>query len=294
MDDPSDPHARRSKMRRMSFGQGGPFGPGGEQQSAPDWVALAEEAESRSRRRRWMLIGGGVLATLAIGGIVATAVIGSGRDDGKPTGLPSPENLPSKNPGPEPSFSELTPPPPPDPHDFVADARKDTAPLGADTLFPGGRLTLRDSTYAKGATASTKNCAAAASARLAPALTGNGCDQVIRATYRTKGVAVTVGVAVFGTEAQAKKAKEQAAGNIQSLAGGGVPAFCRATACRLSANSYGRYAYFTVSGYVSGTAVTSSDTAALRAGKDISGYAFSRIVDRGVAQASAAAEAQTS
>ncbi|MCM2580493.1 hypothetical protein [Streptomyces meridianus] len=276
----------------MSFGQGGPFGPGGEHESAPDWAALAEEAEARGRRRRWMLIGGGVLATLAIGGIVATAVIGSGRDDGKPSGLPSPESLPSETAQPEPSFSELSPPPPPNPHDFVADARKDTAPLSADTLFPGGRLTLGGGTYAKGPSGSTTNCAAAASSRLAAVLTGNGCTRVIRATYRKKDVAVTVGVAVFANEARAKRAKAQAAGNIQSLSGGGVPSFCRATACRLSANSYGRYAYFTVSGYLSGAAVTASDTAALRAGKDISGYAFSRIVDRGVAQASAAAERQ--
>ncbi|MGP3999214.1 hypothetical protein [Streptomyces sp. 8N706] len=277
----------------MSFGDGGPFGPGESSRATPDWGALADRTAARNRRRKWVLIGGGALATAAVAVVVATAVVNStGADDGG-KGLPSPQSLPSEPQQPEPSFSDVTPPPPPDPREFIASKEKDTAPLSAGTLFPADTMSTGAGSYKKGATSATKSCAAAASGRLAPALTGNDCTQVIRATFQKSGVAVTIGVAVFDTQAQATKAKEQASGNIQSLAGNGVPAFCRATACRLSANSIGRYAYFTVSGYTSGKAVVDSDTKARQAGKDIADYTFARIVERGERQASAAATAQS-
>lgn len=100
----------------MSFGQGEPsWGPGGTQ--TPDWAALADESAARKRRKRWLLIGGGVLATAAIGAIVATAVISANKND-SPTGsgknaseLPAPSDLPSETAEPEPSFSSVAPPP---------------------------------------------------------------------------------------------------------------------------------------------------------------------------------------
>jgi len=277
----------------MSFGQGGPHGPGGSYDSAtPDWGAMADLTAARNRRRKWMLIGGGALATAVVATVVAVGVVNSGGTERDPQGLPTPEALPSEPEQPEPSFSEVSPPPPPDPRDFISDAEKDTAPLNAKTLFPGDKITMSSRSYAQGSTDNATNCAAAASGRLSPALTGNGCDQVIRATYSRDGVAVTVGVAVFGTEKQAQQAKEQANGNIQSLPGGGVPAFCRSTACRLTTNSVGRYTYFTVAGYTSGQDVTSADTRARQAGKDVADYTFNSIVNRGEAQASEAATAQ--
>lgn len=276
----------------MSYGQGGPWGPGEFQRSAtPDWGALADLTAARNRRRRIAMIVGGALTTAAIAAVVATAMINAGGSDGKPRALPTPETLPAEPQQPEPSFSDVSVPPPPKPSDFIADARKDTAPLSAATLFPDARMSTGAGSYRKAATASTKNCASAASSSLASVLTRNHCTQVIRATYEKAGVAVTVGVAVFDTQAEASKAKEQSVGNIQSLPGNGVPTFCRATACRLTTNSIGRYAYFTVSGYTSGKQVTPSDTAARQAARDVADYTFARIVDRGEAQASAAATA---
>lgn len=278
----------------MSFGQGGPYGPEGSHSQTPDWDALADDAEESGRRRRWMIIGGGALATLVIAGIVATVVVTSNDkgDDGKSQTLPSPD-LPSEDVQPEPTLPDITPPAPPNPREFIASAEKDTAPLGANTLFPGSKMTMGGRAYTKGATAATNNCASATSASLGSALTGNGCTQVIRATYTKDGVAVTVGIAVFDTQAQAMKAKDQASGNVQSLAGDGVPSFCRATSCRLTTNAVGRYAYFTVAGYTSGKAVTASETQARQAGLDLANFTFRRIVARGEAQASAAATAQT-
>lgn len=167
------------------------------------------------------MIGGGAVATAAVAAIVATAVITTG-GGGKPgsgtnaSELPGPADLPSESSVPQPSFSSVAPPPPPDPKDYIADAGKDKAPVTVDSFFPGKKLTMGDRVYAKGATNQTTSCAATTQGALGSVLTGNGCDQVIRATYRKDGVAVTVGLAVFGTEAEAKKTAQQAAGGIAS------------------------------------------------------------------------------
>ncbi|MCX5162328.1 hypothetical protein OOK39_24120 [Streptomyces sp. NBC_00264] len=284
----------------MSFGQGGPsWGPGGTQ--TPDWAALADESAARKRRKRWLLIGGGVLATAAIGAIVATAVISANKNT-SPTGsgknaseLPAPSDLPSETAEPEPSFSSVAPPPPPNPKDYISDAKKDRAPITVDAFFPGKKLTMGDRVYAKGATQQTKNCAATTKGALGSVLVNNGCDQVIRATYSKDGVAVTVGLAVFPTEAQAKKAARQASGSVATLSGSGVPAFCPAgSVCRRTANSYGRYAYFAISGFTNGKSVTTADKNVYTTGNDLTNFTFRQIHRRGELQASAAATAPAS
>ena len=283
----------------MSFGQGGPsWGPGGS--STPDWAALAEASAARSRRKKWLLIGGGVLATAAVGAIVATAVITTSDNTpsaaGKTAGdLPAPAALPSDTSAPAPSFSSVAPPPPPDPETFISDVRKDKAPVTVDAFFPGRTLTMGDRIHTKGATGTTTNCATTTQGALGSVLVANDCTQVIRATYRKGGVAVTVGLAVFGTEAEAKKAVQQASGGIASLSGGGVPTFCRGgVICRRTGNSYGRYAYFTVSGFVSGKNVTTADKDVYAVGDDLTEFTFRQIRHRGEVQASAAAAAPAS
>lgn len=307
----------------MSFGQGGPSwgGPGspghdpyGSQDphasrdpygtsdphdgtQTPDWAALADASAARARRKRRLMIGGGVLATGAIAAIVATAVVsmngGNDRGTENTAGeLPTPTDLPDRSPETDPTFSSVAPLPPPNPKDFVSSADKDKAPLSAGTLFPGDKLTMSGRVYEKGGTARTTNCAAAAQGTLGSVLASNSCDQVIRATYSKDGVAVTVGVAVFAKEAQALKAKDQAEGGIASLSGAGVPTFCRAPSfCRRTTNSYGRYVYFTVGGFTSGKDVTTSDRDVFTTGDDIAEFTFRQILGRGRAQASAAATA---
>ncbi|MFD9874992.1 hypothetical protein [[Kitasatospora] papulosa] len=280
----------------MSFGQGGPsWGPGDSR--TPDWAALAEASAARGRRRKWLFVGGGALATAAVAAIVATAVIttdGGGGASGpqkNASELPAPADLPSES-APGPSFSSVVPPPPPDPKDYIADEKKDTSPVTVDAFFPGRKLTMGDRVYAKGATTRTTGCATVTQGALGPILDNNGCDQVIRATYSKDGIAVTVGLAVFGTEAEAKKAAQQASGGIASLSGSGVPTFCRGGAvCRRTANSYGRYAYFTVGGHISGKNVTTADKAVYAVGDDLTDFTFRQIRHRGEVQASAAAGA---
>ncbi|MER5888498.1 hypothetical protein ABT160_32140 [Streptomyces sp. NPDC001941] len=285
---PQEPQSRQPQQQ--PYGND-PFGaPSG---GTPDWAAMADASAARTRRKRWLVIGGGVLATAAVAAIVATAVVTSNKSgsDGKNESLPSAPALPSDSARPQPSFSSVAPAPPPDPKDFIVDEKKDRAPLSAEGLFPGKKLTMGDRAYAKGATAATTDCASATTAGLGAVLERNGCDRVLRATYLKDGVAITVGVAVFGTEAEALKAKAQAAGGIAPLAGDGVDAFCRATVCLRRANSLGRYAYFTQAGFTSGKKVTKADAAVFRASDDLGTFAFNQIYGRGRLQASAAATA---
>jgi hypothetical protein len=288
----------------MSFGQQGgpqsqwdpwkpqsqqPWNSGGGQ--SPDWAALAEASEARNKRRRVLLIGGGAFATAAIGTAVAVAVVSAGGDNqGNPTSLPS-SDIPSQSAS-APSFAPTSAPPPLDPKDFIASAKKDKAPLRPDTLFPGTQLTVGETVYKKGPTADTRDCASAAGGTLPKILTGNDCTRLIRVTYVKDGIAVTVGVAVFDTEAQAAKARAQSTKKsyIKSLSGGGVKAFCESGFCRTTGNSYGRYAYFSNAGFTSGKNVTPKDIAVYRTGDDLVQFTFNQIRRRGEAQASAAAD----
>ncbi|MFF7010111.1 hypothetical protein ACFY9Y_01040 [Streptomyces fimicarius] len=277
----------------MSFGQGGAsWGPGGD--GTPDWAALAEESAARARRKKLLMIGGGVLATVAIGAIVTTAVVtsngGKAKADKNASQLPAPAELPEDTSAPEPSFSSVAPPPPPDPKEFISSAEKDKAPITVDGFFPGKKLTMGDRVHLKGATSSAANCATGTQGALGSILTNNGCTQLIRATYRKDGVAVTVGIAVFETEARAKKTADQASGGLASLSGGGVDTFCRGgTVCLRTANSYGRYAYFSVGGFLNGKRVTTADKDVYAVSKDLTNFAFRQIHRRGQLQASQAA-----
>jgi hypothetical protein len=294
----------------MSFGQQGgppsqwdpwkpqsqqPWSSGGGEQT-PDWAALAEASEIRNKRRRLFFIVGGALATVAIGTAVAMAVVsanGSGDEANKPASSLSSAAIPSAT-GTAPSFAPTSVPPPLDPKDFIASKAKDTAPLSARILYPGTQLTMGSTVYKKGTTSDTKNCSATdtVQASLGKILKANGCTQFMRVSYTKDGVSVTVGVAVFDTEAQAAKAKGQVNTKkdiVRSLSGGAVKAFCNSAICRTTSNSYGRYAYFTIAGFASGKNVTEQDTPVFSIGNNLAEFTFRQIHRRGEAQASTAA-----
>lgn len=287
--DPWTPHSQQPQQPQQPQPQE-PWSGGGE---TPDWAALAEASEARAKRRRLLFIGGGALATVAVAAAVAVAVVsanGSGSHANGPSGSPTTADLPSESAS-APSFAPTSAPPPLDPKDFVSSKKKDTAPLGAEILFPGTRLTMGETVYEKGLLADTGACASAAQKTLPKVLTDNGCTRLMRVTYANDDVAVTLGVAVFDTEAQAKAAKSQTDKRsiVSPLAGGGVPSFCTGAICRSTINSYGRYAYFTISGFTTGRNVTTRDTKVYKAGDDLAEFAFRQIRQRGEAQASAAA-----
>ncbi|MFJ2020089.1 MULTISPECIES: hypothetical protein [Streptomyces] len=288
----------------MSYGHGDsqwdPWKPSSQQpewkagDDTPDWAALAEASEARNKRRRLLLILGGALGTIAVGAAVAVAVVsansGNGNSDKQAGTLPT-ADIPGASTATAPSFAPTSAPPPLDPLDFISSAAKDKAPISADTLFPGAQLTMGSNVYKKGPTASTADCASAAQGTLSTVLEKNGCTRVIRATYSKDGIAVTVGVALFDTTAQATKAKQEADKQsiITSLSGEGVPAFCRTTICRSTTNSYARYAYFTIGGFTDNKNVTEKDKQVFTAGDDLAEFAFRQIHRRGEVQASAAA-----
>ncbi|MFF6781951.1 hypothetical protein [Streptomyces sp. NPDC012510] len=294
----------------MSFGQGGSqWSPGGSHNpwdnqwdstsnQTPDWASLAEQSETRNRRRRLLMIVGGALATVGIGVAVAVAVVNA--DSGNttangPNDLPATADIPSASAKTDPSFAPTSAPPPLNPKDFISSSGKDKAPISPDILFPGSQLTSRDNNvYRKGATASTTDCASAVQGTLDKLLTGNDCTRFMRVTYHRDDVAVTVGVALFDTEAKATKVKADwdKQSTIVSLSGEGVPAFCRTTVCRTTLNSYGRYAYFTLSGFTKGKDVTEKDRAVFTAGDDLGRSTFDQIRRRGETQAAAAANGQ--
>ncbi|MBJ6639936.1 hypothetical protein [Streptomyces sp. DHE7-1] len=291
----------------MSYGQGGPqsqwdpWKPNSQQpwtsggdDGTPDWAALAEASETRNKRRRLLFIGGGALATIGVGTAVAMAVVSANGDNdasGRPTKLPASASLPSGS-ATAPSFAPTSAPPPLDPKDFIANAKKDTAPLSPETLFPGTRLTMGETVYKKGATADTGNCASATGGNLPKILDANGCTRLMRVSYVNGDIAVTVGVAVFDDEAQATKVKTQAGSKkslVNALAGKGIKSFCDSAICRTTTNAYGRYAYFTISGFTGGKNVTTKDTKVFRTGDDLAQFTVNQIHRRGQAQASAAA-----
>ncbi|MEV5146688.1 hypothetical protein AB0L14_20165 [Streptomyces sp. NPDC052727] len=289
----------------MSNGQGGPqsqWDPwkpqsqqpwnSGTDDGTPDWAALAEASETRNKRRKLLFTAGGALATVAIGTAVAMAVVSAngGDPEAGPSNLPASASLPGTGTA-TPSFAPTSAPPPLDPEDFISSAKKDTAPLSPDTLFPGTQLTMGGTVYKKGLTADTKSCATAAGGTLPKILTGNGCTRLMRVTYTNGGIAVTVGVAVFDDAAQAAKAKAQTNDQsiVRSLFGKGVKPFCDGAFCRSTRNAYGRYAYFTISGFTSGKDVTTKDTKVFGAGNDLAQFTANQIHRRGQVQASAAA-----
>lgn len=294
-------------MRPMSFGQQGgppsqwdPWKPhsqqpwnSGDDGGTPDWAALAEASETRNKRRRLLFVGGGAVATLAIAGAVAMAVVSANGDSdasGDPSNLSVSASLPSGS-GSAPSFEPTSAAPALDPKDFVSSKAKDTAPLSTSTLFPDSQLPMGDTVYRKGPTDDTTDCGSAAQGTLPKALDDNGCTRLLRVTYVKDKIAVTVGVAVFDTAAQATAAKRQAddQGTVRSLSGGGVDPFCNAAVCRTTRNSYGRYTYFTVAGHFSGADVTTADTKVFQISDDLAQFTFNQIRKRGEAQASSAA-----
>lgn len=243
---------------------------------------MAEQQAATGRRRKVLMVVGGIAVVAVIAGGVATAVVKSGKSDGHPIAGPSGgTSTASQSPlPPEPSFSSVAPPPPANPLDYISTAAKDTAPITADSLFPGKQFVINGRTYVKTNSTSTTSCAAGARSTLAAALSADGCTQFVRATYTNDAIAVTLGVAVFPDKAQAAKV-HGVAQYVAPLNGGGIADFCHAVACQMTSNSVGRYAYFAISGYKNGTTLPGNDTVGRQDANDASDFAFQRIVQRG-------------
>ncbi len=286
--DSGEPHAPAWAPPAAHIGEGGlprQSSGGGE----PDWSALADRAEEGNRRRKLFLIGGGVLAAVVVAAIVATAVVVNGHHKhtvAQPT--TSPTDTPQQ---PSPSFSDITPPPPPDPRVVLSSSKTDTAPLTTQGLFPRHQLNYSGRKYVKATTSTSTSCSAVTGGGLGGVLARYGCHRMLRATYYRDGIAVTVGVAVFDTKADADHAKADAEPYVLPLSGGGVGSFCHATSCQTSANSVGRYAYFTIGGKIGGAPVSADEPQTLRSAEDVASFVFASIIKRGQDEAATATPA---
>ena len=239
-----------------------PYGPPSRNPNEPDWSALADRQASRSKRKRLLLIVAGVVAVALVGGGTAFgmgAFGSSSAKNGKHTqggGSPSPTASQSAAPGP-------TQPTAVDPADL----------LSAGSLKVGGKTY----TWMIGNTSSP--CWKVTANGLGSDLTAHSCTQVQRATYLSGTSAITVGIAVFPTAADAAAATAQYAGTLVPLnaTGDGVSPFCVHSACAVTHAAHGRYAYFTIAGPTSGAAGT-QDSDALAAGPGFDAYALSQIM----------------
>lgn len=259
-----------------------------------------ESAAARKRRRLWL--GAALVALLVLVGTGATLLTTHPAKQSATSPAASPsasapvdtapaipvQQTPTDVPSPTAVPSAVAPTPKAvDPVTLLAAAATDTAPLSAVTLFPGKSVTVANHSYTQALTTASA-CAPAVTPNLAAVLTRNSCRKVFRASYVTGTTAVTVGVSVFDSAAQAAAVKAQVtAGNLEPLSGGSLPAFCHAVACRLSVNAYGRYAYFTVAGYTTGKAVPAADTSALAAGTDMGRMVFENLLARAQQEAGA-------
>jgi hypothetical protein len=245
-----------------------------------------------------LIIGGGALATLAIGTVVALGIVQQGKGDGEGTGGQADDSLSASGgttdpPSQEPTFEPTTVPPLPKPREFITDADKDIAPFTADGFFAGETMTIDDREYTRQAVHEATDCAEGGTEKMGAALAEHGCVALLRATYSGGAVTVTVGVAQFPTEEEAAAAKEASKGaHITPLISGDAPEFCGRGGCRTTRNQVGRYAYFTIAGNSDNTPDSGEDTAALQAARDGNEHAHARIVLRGENQASASASAR--
>ena len=259
------------------------------------FLAMAERKERQDRRRSRIRWGAALVALCCLLAVCLSLLTASSPKKRQaaavqPTLAPaSPTTAPSAPPSPAPSSASEAPSAPPgavDPVALLAGAATDSAPLDAAGFFPGRTVTFGKQSYTRALTADS-GCASAATPPLAAVLARNGCRTLLRASYSAGTTAVTVGVAVFDNAAQALAVKQQTAGNLLPLTGGGLPAFCRLVVCRLTTNAVGRYAYFTVAGYTDGKPVPASDTSAYAAGTAMNQLVFDGLLARARQEATA-------
>ncbi|GJF29326.1 hypothetical protein KNE206_22380 [Kitasatospora sp. NE20-6] len=226
------------------------------QPAEPDWQLLAQQHEERAKRRR-LLIGVGVGAgVLVLGGGAVAAVLLTRGGDPAPTSTASASASPGKgSPSPAPVSSAPLKP-----------------AVSANQLFGKAAFDLGGHNYVRKTVITDIPCWKASAFGLGDVLTANNCSQVMRATYFSGSTAITVGVAVFKSEAEARKTENAFKGQIQSLDGkDGVNKFCRNVACPTTHAVTGRYVYLTVAGPLNGSA-GDQNPIARTAGQELATY----------------------
>ncbi|SHN29229.1 hypothetical protein [Actinacidiphila paucisporea] len=240
----------------------------------PDWSALADDQEAERRRKRRLRIGivsVVVLAVAAAGTVVALSMGKKGDDkvaDGpKHSPSTSASASTSTSAGPSPSSSSAGP------------SGQPTPTLRGSDLFTAPKLAVDGQSFARKITAHKAPCWQGTQGGLGPQLDPHHCSQIVLATYVSGKDAVTVGVMVFPTPADAEAVNTDFKGNLTPVTGAGIPSFCTSkVACAVTHAVHGRYLYTTIAGPNSGAA-GNKDAHAIAAGRGIAGYALSRLLE---------------
>ncbi len=275
-----------------------PIRPGTPEEPAYEQFLALSERKERLDRRRTRIRWGAALVALCCLVAVGVALLTSSSPKKRQAAAPQPTLAPA-NPTSAPtvppstaptkaSDAPSTPPSAVNPVTLLSAAATDAAPIDAAGFFPGRTVALDKQSYTRALTTGSA-CAPAVTPQLAAVLTRNGCRTLLRASYSGGTTAVTVGVAVFDSAAQALAVKRQTTGNLLPLSGGGLPVFCRMVVCRLTTNAVGRYAYFTVAGYTDGKSVPVTDTSAYTATATMNQLVFDGLLARAQREAAASA-----
>ena len=245
--------------------------PFGQQAGEPDWSALADQHQAKTKRKRLLLSLAGVVALVLVGGGIAfgTGALGSGtakKTHTQAQGTPTPR--------PQPSSSSASPSAPSSPS---------PAPSHGTTLTASGVLTaqtlhINNMTYTRKNIDTTSPCWKDTGDGLGSVLSSNNCTLIMRATYVAGNSSVTVGIADFPTQANATAAQVAYTGTLAPLLyGTGISAFCQNVSCATTHAVYGHFTYYTVAG-PSNDAAGKHDPASIAAGTGLSAYALNQIM----------------
>jgi hypothetical protein len=141
----------------------------------------------------------------------------------------------------------------PDARDILSNSALDSAPFEPDTLFVPSTADINGRTFTEAATDRTALCTEAATEELADTLVSHDCIILLRATYRTDAVALTIGIAQFPNQRNASDALEEAVGTLRPLVNDATPSFCQEGGCRTAMGPLGRYGYFIIAGNADGS-----------------------------------------
>ncbi|MGW4802759.1 hypothetical protein [Kitasatospora sp. NPDC004272] len=185
---------------------------------------------------------------------------------------------PSKSP--TASASPTAPAAPPDPLTVISSAATDTAPLTPAGVLPAATMQVGGKTWTRLTDAQTDTCYKATTGGLGDVLAAQGCRSMIRVTYTSGDSAVTIGIAVLDTKAQADAVMAGFKGQVQGLVPSGHTSYCTSTGCANTHASVGRYVYLTVSG-TQKPGGTTADATATAAGPGFAATARAQLLARG-------------
>lgn len=242
----------------------------------PDWSAMADrqEADRKRKRRLRIVIASVVVLAVAAAGTVVALTLG-----GKKSGGDTVADEKTHSATPSASASGSTSASPSPSGSATPSGGEATPTLQGSDLFAATSLPVNGQKFDRKTTSHATPCWKGTQGGLGPALDHNQCSQIVLATYVSGKEAVTVGVLVFPTPAQAAAVNADFKGKLTPLTGkAGIPNFCAKVACAVTHAVHDRYLYTTIAGPNSGAA-GDKDADAIAAGQGIAAYALSRLLE---------------